>query len=242
MLPLDTHSRSGYAFHMEPNTRQTPPWRLILLTAILFAAIIIPFLLFGDDIERWTEGVVATGADHPAATATILGGLLAGDIILPTPSSLVSTACGRCLGFLRGTLVSFAGMTISAVIGYALGFWASDFTARRLREHERRLLQRLHSRWGVWMLAAVRPVPVLAETAVLFAGIARLPWKGAVVPVLAANLGVSAVYAAIGALARGPHATLAAFAGAALLSGLVMLLFRRGVVTPRRPSRRDGGR
>jgi len=50
--------------------------------------------------------------------------------------------------------------------------------------------------------------------------------------VLAANLGVSAVYAAIGALAHGSHATLAAFAGAALLSGLVLLLFRRGVTHP----------
>ncbi len=217
---------------MEPTAPHAPPWRLLLLAAGLIAVILVPFLVWGAAIERWTERFVATGAGHPAATAAVLGGLLAGDIVLPIPSSLVSTACGRCLGFARGTLASFAGMSVSVVIGYGVGFSAAGYAARRLRADERRTLLRLHSRWGVWMLAALRPVPVLAEAAVLFAGLSRLPWKGFLAPVLAANLAVSAVYAAIGAFARGPHATLLAFAGAALLSGLVMLGFRRRAPTP----------
>ncbi len=214
---------------MEPHAR--PPWRLLLLAAGLGAAILLPFLVFGAAIERWFEGFAAAGAGHPAATAAVLGGLLAGDIVLPTPSSLVSTACGRCLGFARGTLVSFGGMTVSAVLGYLLGASVAGFAERRLTARDLRTLRRLHGRWGVWMLAAVRPVPVLAEAAVLFAGLSRLPWRGALAPVLAANLAVSAVYAAIGALACGAGATLPALAGAALLSGLVMLGFRRGLRT-----------
>ncbi len=226
---IDRRGAGRYAFSMEPRAHPALPWRLLLLAAGLVAVILAPFLVWGAAIERWTERVVAAGADHPAATAAVFGGLLAGDIVLPTPSSLVSTACGRCLGFARGTLVSFAGMGVSAVLGYGIGFSAAGFAARRLRADERRTLLRLHSRWGVWMLAALRPVPVLAEAAVLFAGLSRLPWKGALAPVLAANLAVSAVYAAIGAFARGPPATLLAFAGAALLSGLVLLGFRRRV-------------
>ena len=189
-------------------THARPPWRLLLLAAGLGAAILLPFVVFGASLERWFEGFAAAGAGHPAATAAVLGGLLAGDIVLPTPSSLVSTACGRCLGFARGTLVSFGGMTVSAVLGYLLGASVAGFAERRLTARDLRTLRRLHGRWGVWMLAAVRPVPVLA-----------------------ANLAVSAVYAVIGALARGTGSTLAAFAGAALLSGLVMLGFRRGLRT-----------
>ena len=208
---------------MAPATTDTRPWRLALLVAGLVAALLVPFLLYGTAIERWTGRFAETGAAHPVATATVLGALLAGDILLPTPSSLASTACGHCLGFARGTLVSWTGMTVSALLGYLLGRSAAGLAARRLPARERQTLRRLHSRWGIWMLAAVRPVPVLAEASMLFAGLARLPWRPAVAPVLAANLGVSAAYAAIGAFARGPHATLLAFTCAALLSGLVLL-------------------
>ena len=208
---------------MEPAATLARPWHLARLVAGLVAVLLVPFLLFGTAIEHWTGRFVETGAAHPVAAATVLGALLAGDILLPTPSSLVSTACGHCLGFARGTLVSWTGMTVSALLGYLLGRSAASLAARRLPSRERQTLLRLHSRWGIWMLAAVRPVPVLAEGSTLFAGLARLPWRAAVAPVLAANLGVSAVYAAIGAFARGPHATLLAFAGAALLSGLVLL-------------------
>ncbi len=202
------------------------PWRLIGLGILLVLAIVVPFAIFGGKIERWTDQFLETSAGHPRAVAAVLGGLLAGDILLPVPSSLVSTACGRSLGFVGGTLVSFAGMTVSAVLGYLLGWSASGLARRGLRASDLETLALLHGRWGVWMLAAVRPVPVLAEASVLFAGLARLPWPRALPLVVIANLAVSAVYGAIGALARGRHATLLAFIGAAALSGLAMLAFR----------------
>ena len=209
------------------HTPSSTPWRLIILAAAAIAAILIPFFFFGVSIERWTARFIEAGSNRPATVATVLGGLLAADIVLPVPSSLVSTACGRALGFVRGTLVSFAGMTISAVLGYLLGWSAAGLARRRLHPGDLRTLTRLHSRWGLWMVAAVRPVPVLAEASVLFAGLARLPWRQTLPLLLAANLAVSAVYGAIGALADGAHATLLAFLGAAALSGIAMLPFRR---------------
>lgn len=211
------------------------PWRLIGLGILLVLAILIPFAIFGGPIERWTERFLETSAGHPRAVALVLGGLLAGDMLLPVPSSLVSTACGRSFGFVGGTLVSFAGMTVSAVMGYLLGWSASGIARRRLRTSDLETLARLHGRWGVWMLAAVRPVPVLAEASVLFAGLARLPWPRALPLVVCANLAVSAVYGAIGALAHGRHATLLAFIGAAALSGFAMLAFRNSALAPAAP-------
>ncbi len=201
-------------------------WRLALVSTAVLAVILVPYFLFGGAIDRWTADFVARSAAHPWRVAAVLGGLLAGDIILPVPSSLVSTACGHLLGFARGTLVSFAGMTVSAAGGYLLGRRAAGFAERRLPARDRARLVRLHGRWGVWMLAAVRPVPVLAEASILFAGLARLPWRRALPLVLAANLGVSAVYGAIGAWTRGEDAFLLAFLAAAGLSGLAMLPLR----------------
>ena len=209
------------------NSRLSEPWRLILLGAVVLVLIIVPFLMFGEPLERWTGQLIRRSAGHRGLVALVLGGLLAGDIFLPVPSSLVSTACGSCLGFASGTLVSFAGMTVSAVAGYILGRMASGMARRMLHDSEKDLLSRLHGRWGVWMLAAVRPVPVLAEASILFAGLSRLPWRGALPPVLLANLAVSAVYGAIGAWAAGWDATLLAFAAAGALSGLAMLIARR---------------
>lgn len=202
------------------------PGGLIVLGVAVVAAILVPFFLFDEAIEGWTRGFIEQSRGEPLLVALVLGGLLAGDIVLPTPSSLISTACGSCLGFVLGTVVSFVGMTLSAVAGYLIGRGASGWAERQLKPGELDLLQRMHSRWGVWMLAAVRPVPVLAEASVLFAGVARMPWQGALPLVLISNLGVSLCYAAIGALASGSDAGWLAFVAAALLSGAAMLMFR----------------
>ncbi|NLF21665.1 MAG: VTT domain-containing protein [Lentisphaerae bacterium] len=208
------------------------PWRLVLAGLLVALAVLVPFVLFGASIEAWTGRFIDDHAAHPGVLAAVLGGLLAGDILLPVPSSLISTACGRCLGFLTGTLVSCAGMTVSAGLGYLAGWSASPLARRVLHPREAATLASLHGRWGIGMLAAVRPVPVLAEASVVFAGLSRLPWRRALPRVLLANLVVSACYAAIGALARGRHATLLAFAAAALLSGLLMCGMR-GCAPPR---------
>lgn len=207
--------------------RNRKPWRLILLGVGVGLLIIVPFLMFGGPVERWTGQFIRRSAGHRGLAALVLGGLLAGDILMPVPSSLISTACGSFLGFAAGTLVSFAGMTVSAVAGYILGRMASGMARRMLHDSELELLSRLHGRRGVWMLAVVRPVPVLAEASILFAGLSRLPWRGALPPVLLANLAVATVYGAIGAWAAGRDATLLAFAAAGALSGLAMLIARR---------------
>ncbi len=202
------------------------PWRLAALTALLLALIVVPFLLWGARIEQWTAAFVARGAARPWLTAVVLGGLLAVDVLAPVPSSLVSTACGAVLGFRGGLLTSFAGMTVSAAVGYLLGRAAAGVACRGLGVREAAALLRLRQRWGVWMLAAARPVPVLAEASLIFAGLAGMDWRGALPVLLVANLGVSAVYAAVGAFAAGRDATILAFVVAALLSALAMLLTR----------------
>jgi Na+/proline symporter len=72
-------------------------------------------------------------------------------------------------------------------------------------------------------LALCRPVPVFAEASVI-AGMRMGPALAATSP---ANLGLSAVYAGVGAAAKDPWGFLLAFAAALVMPGLALLITRR---------------
>lgn len=96
-------------------------YRWVLLAIAVLASILVPFALFGEAIEAWTQEFLASTSDRLPLVAAVLSMLLATDIILPVPSSVVSVAAGMFLGFLWGTLASLTGMTISCLAGYWLG-------------------------------------------------------------------------------------------------------------------------
>jgi uncharacterized membrane protein YdjX (TVP38/TMEM64 family) len=173
---------------------------LLLLTLILLIPI-VPFLLWGERIEAWGESIIAEPPSR-SATAMLIVGLLSTDILLPVPSSLVSTLAGSQLGVLGGTLASWLGMTIGAVIGFAI---AKAFgRAVALRFSSKDDLERMESltgRLGPAALIVTRAVPVLAEACVLLVGVHRLSWRRFLPPVLLANLGIALAYSVFGEIA-----------------------------------------
>lgn len=204
-----------------------PAARWTLLTLLALAVILVPFAIWEEPITRWVEARIADESSRPLLAA-ILGGALAADVLLPIPSSLISTAAGYALGLSGGALVSWAGMTVGALFGYALGAKpARNFTRRFVGDAELVRAQAAFGRWGGWALIACRAVPVLAEASVVFAGVAGMSLGRFLALVSLANLAVALAYAAVGALALEADSFLLAFAGAILLPGAMMLLFRR---------------
>jgi uncharacterized membrane protein YdjX (TVP38/TMEM64 family) len=204
---------------------KTSQW--ILLTSLTFAAILLPFILFGSQLELWTEQFIESASQRPGWVALVLGGLLASDILLPVPSSLTSTAAGFLLGFTRGLLVSLAGMTISCIIGYWLGQrLGRPVAARIVGSDGLDRLEELTQRVGNWAIVIARPVPMLAEASVLFAGISGMPIHQYLLLSTLSNLGISAVYAAVGVLSATANSFLLAFAGSILVPLVAMLLVR----------------
>jgi uncharacterized membrane protein YdjX (TVP38/TMEM64 family) len=173
--------------------------RWLLLAAILLALILVPFALFEDSMTAWARDFLM----RPQASWILASGiaaLLAGDLLLPVPSSIVSTAAGALLGFAAGTLASWAGMTAGCVLGYWLGVRAAREPARRiLGEAEMLRMVRAQRRWGAWTVLLLRPIPVLAEASVVYAGMGALPFHRFLALTAAANLAISAVYAYLGA-------------------------------------------
>lgn len=213
---------------MNNRTKMTTKTNWFLLCLAVLAAIIIPFLVFGEQLEAWTERMLESGQQHQGLVAILLGGLLASDIFLPVPSSIVSTACGYLLGLTLGALVSSVGMTLSCVMGFYLAYGPGRRLAEKmLGQEEMKKLEHLTTQFGDWMIILARPVPVLAEASVLFAGMAHMKTIRFLLLSTLSNIGISAVYAAIGAYSAQLNSFLLAGVASFLLPYLLISWARR---------------
>lgn len=213
------------------------PWsralRWFALAAVVLGSILIPFLIFERPILDWTEAALAAARLRPALGAGLVIGLLAGDVVLPVPSSLVSVFAGAAFGWLKGAVVIWIGMSLGCVAGYALGVSAGRLLALRVvGEAELSRAGRLFERLGPAALIVTRAVPVLAEAGTLAAGAARMPLPRFMVSTGLANAAVAAAYAGVGAAAASSQSFLILFLGLALIPVLAWMAWLRIRRTP----------
>ncbi len=203
------------------------PIRTILLFLVVTGFVLITFLLWGAPLDAALRAFVEAHATHKGLVAGMFFALLALDIVLPTPSALISTACGLYLGFLGGFLCSFGAMCVSAALGYGIGYYSSAWAARVIGAKDMATLQRVQAKGGAWILLGLRAVPILAEASLVFAGMGRYPLKATVVQVVLGNAVVSGIYVALGVVSRtATDSATPAFLGTLLLSALVVAASR----------------
>ena len=194
-----------------------------LVAGIVLAFILVPFVLWEGRMNEWTERWI--GSAPSLSYALIIVGLLTIDIVLPVPSSLVSTAAGATLGFFPGVVASTIGLTLSCLFGYVLGRSGGRLIVRRLvGDKDLETVAAHFQTKGYWTLIVMRPVPVLAEGSVLVAGVMRMNPKTFSSVTLLGNVGISLVYCAVGAAALETGSFLLAFAGAVIVPALAMRL------------------
>jgi membrane protein DedA with SNARE-associated domain len=198
-------------------------WRWGVAAALLMAAIIVPFVIWGEALEQAVNADFWSGRTA-VAIAFIGAALLAADVVLPVPSSLVGTILGTALGLFAGTLVGAAGLTAGCLCGYALGRAIGVRTAKFVGEAELRRATAWLTRYGIAALVVCRAVPVLAEASVIAAGALRMPALPVFGATALSNLGISAVYATAGASASGGWTFLLAFLTAMGVPAAVLVL------------------
>ena len=177
-------------------------FRTLPLMCVVLLIPVIPFLFFGHRFDEWASDF-ATNPPSQLATASIVIGLLATDIFLPIPSSLISTLSGWQLGWWHGTLATWIGMNLGAVFGFALARrWGQPFALWFSRGEDLERMQHISDRFGPAVLVLTRAVPVFAEASVLIAGIHRLSWKRFLPAVFLSNLGIGLAYSAFGDFAE----------------------------------------
>jgi uncharacterized membrane protein YdjX (TVP38/TMEM64 family) len=195
--------------------------RWAVLWTLLIALVLVPFFLFGERFDALSAQMTQGGSSAWLASGAIAL-LLALDIILPVPSSIVSTAAGVLLGFWRGAIVVWAGMMAGCVLGYALGARGSTAAQRLVGSPGLARAGKLAERYGDWTIVVCRPVPVLAEASVIFAGLVHAPYGRFVRLTALSNLGIALGYAAFGAYSMRLDSFLVAFIGALLIPGAAM--------------------
>lgn len=169
----------------------------VALCSAMLALVIVPFVLFGDALEAIARDAMLI---HKPLAAIAGFFLLAADIVLPVPSTVVVTVLGALLGGLSGTLVAAGGLTLGCLLGYWLGRRLGfGFAERTMGRADFDIVSGWFDRYGVVVLALCRPVPVLAEASIIAAGVTGLALRKALAVTALANIGFAGVYAALGA-------------------------------------------
>jgi len=155
--------------------------RLFLIFLILALLVIVPFLIWGNDIEESMslENTV-TWLQSTGNWAWAAGlGLLIIDLFLPILGTVVMSALGLVYGWFWGGLLSALGSIGAGLLAYLLsrklGRRAVQFLAGEngLSEGERLF----SGETGGWLVAFSRWMPVLPEVVACLAGISKMPFK-----------------------------------------------------------------
>ena len=149
---------------------------------------------------------------HENAAAILSFGLLASDIVLPVPSSLLMIANGAIFGVWAGAILSTIASVVSAAAGFWIGRRARGILASSGNGEE---VNEWLLRWGPLAIAASRPVPLLAESIAIAAGTTSVGWRTLLVYSLVGTLPPAFVYAYAGARSVEPG-------GAAVIFGCTM--------------------
>lgn len=157
------------------------------LWVLTLAALVplIPFAAVGElPGDRWLMA-----ADESALRFGALGcALLALDVLLPIPSSVIGALLGGRLGFGPGFGWAMLGLCSGSLLGYLLG-----------RLVPRRFTSEVPAAPSLALVFISRPVPVLAEAVALTAGAERVPLRGFALSAAVGNAIYAGAMAADGA-------------------------------------------
>ncbi len=175
--------------------------RWLLLIGLILLVPIVPFVLFHGALERGLERLLSAPLSGWTAAALVIG-LLGTDVLLPVPSSLVSTLAGGQLGTIGATLASWVGLNLGALVGYQIGRrWGRPVAEKFAGVDDLGRLERLGARYALPFLVLTRALPILSEAAVLLCGIQQLAPRRFWPPVLLSNLGIALAYSVLGEVA-----------------------------------------
>lgn len=179
--------------------------RTAALVAIVAGVVIGSKLLLenvlGIDLEPWARSWV-TGAG-PAGAFTVVA-LLAADVVLPIPSSLVMILSGAAFGVWWGSLLAFAGSLGGEWLGFELARrYGSAWSDRFIGDPaEVRRLNRLLEQHGAAAIAISRALPVVMETLSLMAGVSSMKRRTFLGASALGTAPIVVAYAYSGALSR----------------------------------------
>jgi len=186
-----------------------------LLSALLVP--IVPFLILGEGFEQRLLAWLESGL--PAEQIALgLCGLLTVDLLLPVPSTAVTTYAGGVLPWGLAFLCAFTGLSAGHSIGFSLSrILGRPFAERWAKPDDLKQLDQFSLKYGPVALIATRALPLLSEASVLLLGLTRLPIWLAATAIIMSNAVIAAVYVSVGAWFQGSPALIYAIIGSAIV-------------------------
>jgi uncharacterized membrane protein YdjX (TVP38/TMEM64 family) len=151
--------------------------RLFLFILALVALMLVPVLVFDDEIDDYFAGEEGLKRlQSYGAWAWLVGiGLIVSDLVLPVPSTAVIAGLGMLYGPWLGGLIGGVGSTLAGLVAYGgcrlLGQRFLDFLVGSANLEK---LGRFFGRHGLWAIALSRWMPLLPEALCCLAGMARM--------------------------------------------------------------------
>ena len=178
-------------------------FRLLTLVLVLVGLTVLPFLIWGGDIEaNLSEQRAVEWMRDFAISAWLVGiALIASDIALPIPASAIMAALGIIYGPLVGGVISASGSMVAGLAGYGVCRMVGPHTAQRLAGADGFAQARtLFESYGGWIVAGSRWLPVLPETISFLAGLTAMPFGRYVVALVCGSVPLGLVFATAGHL------------------------------------------
>lgn len=170
--------------------------------------------------------------------ALVAVGLLAADVVLPVPSSLVMASLGATYGLVVGTSLAAIGSLLAAVIAFRIGRRANGALDHIVGSTDREAFANWFETRGDAMVVASRPVPIIAETVAALAGTTTMRTRRFVVVALIGTLPAALAYTAAGAAVADLDNWASVLAAGLAVAAMFWLA---GMTVRRRAAREFGG-
>jgi uncharacterized membrane protein YdjX (TVP38/TMEM64 family) len=178
--------------------------RWLTLIVLVAATIIASKLLVENVLGIPMEALAARWLTHAGfGTAALIAILLAADVALPIPSSLVMVLSGAAFGIWWGSLVALVGSIVGEWIGFELVRRYGRGVSRGIvgaDEFER--FSTFFEKHGTLAVMLTRPLPVVMETMSLVAGLSTMSRAAFLGASLAGTAPIVVIYAYAGAMSR----------------------------------------
>lgn len=175
-------------------------WLIVGVAATVIASKLLVENVVGIDLDGLVTGWMANAG---AGSAVVLVALLAADLFLPVPSSLIMVLSGAAFGVVWGSVFSLVGSIGGEWLGFELARRYGVSASRRIvGDEELEKMRTVMARHGAAAVLVTRALPVVMETMSVVAGLSRMPRRSFLLASLAGTLPVVVVYAYAGAVSR----------------------------------------
>lgn len=178
--------------------------RTLTLTLLVAAAVIASKLLIEDVLGIPLESTARAWIENPGTSGAVaVVSLLALDVFLPVPSSVIMVLSGALFGVVPGALLALAGSVSGEWLGFELvRRYGQRMAIALIGKDEVDKFYGFFERHGIMAIIVTRPLPVVMETMSVIAGLSHMSRGAFLAASLAGTAPIVFVYSYAGAASR----------------------------------------